>query len=263
MSEMKVAAFMPVLNEGGRIERAITSLQNQTHSISKLYVIDGGSTDSTHEEVEKIAKEVDFEIELDVLQGAGVRYSSQYGAEKAAEHITEELGEDDGMILRVEGDSSLDENFVEEASRYLEREDYKVFGAPVKPHDPSTKPVKKRIFAIYQNSEMLPKGRGMAFMAKDFYEFHGYRMEPGEEIKESNIDCLEDGILVSKLQKEGKVAFSHNTHVRSTVPSTTATSMDRWKKGLRIEREIGPTGYYTKAVSPLNVMVYPFRRLLE
>lgn len=263
MSDMKVAAFMPVLNEGGRIKRAINSLQNQTHSISKLYVIDGGSTDSTHEEVKEKAEEVDFEIELDVLQGAGVRYSSQYGAEKAAEHITNELNEEDGMILRVEGDSSLGENFVEEASKYLQKEEYKVFGAAVKPHDPSTKPVTKQIFTVLQNAEMLPKGRGMAFTVQDFQDFNGYRMKPGEKIKESNIDCLEDGILVSKLQKEGKVAFSHKTHVRSTVPSTTATSMDRWKKGLQIEREIGPTGYYTKAVSPVNVMIYPLKRLLQ
>lgn len=263
MPDMKVAAFMPVLNEGGRIKRAITSLQNQTHPISKLYVIDGGSTDSTHEEVRKKAEEAEFEIELDVLQGAGVRYSSQYGAEKAADYITEEMGEDDGIVLRVEGDSSLGENFVEEASKYLQKEDYKVFGAPVKPHDPSTKPVKKRIFALYQNSEMLPKGRGMAFKAQDFYDFHGYRMKPGEEIKDSTIDCLEDGILVSKLKDEGKVAFSHKTHVKSTVPSTTATSMDRWKKGLKIEKEIGPTGYYTKAVSPVNAVIYPFKRLLH
>lgn len=261
MSDMEVAAFMPVLNEGGRITRAITSLQNQTHSVSKLYVIDGGSTDSTHDEVKKKAEEADFEIELEILEGAGVRSSSQYGAEKAAEHLTEKLGEDDGVILRVEGDSSLEEHFVEKACNYLGEDEYKVFGAPVKPHDPEIKPVRKRIFTTWQNSEMLPKGRGMAFKVSDFQEYYGYKMEEDEDIQASEVDCLEDGILVSKLQKHGRIAFCHETHVNSTVPSTTATSLDRWKKAIKIEREIGPTGYFTKIASPVNTAIYPVKKL--
>lgn len=258
---MTVAAFMPVLNEGGRISRAISSLQNQTHPVSKLYVIDGGSTDSTHEEVREKAAEADFDIELEILEGEGVRYSSQYGAKKAADHITEEHGDDDGLVLRLEGDSSLEERFVEEAVAYLADDRYTVFGAPVKPHDPSTKRVTKRIFTHLQNAEMLPKGRGMAFRAQDFYDVNGYRMNPDEDIQTSRVDCLEDGIIVTKLRKRGKVAFCHDTHVNSTVPSTTATSLERWRLAVKIEREMGPTRYFTKMASPVNKVTYAGKRL--
>ena len=112
---MMVAAFMPVLNEAKRIGRAISSLQRQTHPISKLVVVDGGSTDGTQTEVQKIAAETDFEIDLHVIEGAGVRYSSQFGAQKAAESLPTEEDAADSMILRLEGDSALEETFVETA----------------------------------------------------------------------------------------------------------------------------------------------------
>ncbi|MCJ7429313.1 MAG: glycosyltransferase [Candidatus Nanohaloarchaeota archaeon QJJ-5] len=261
MAEMKVAAFMPVLNEGGRISRAIRSLRNQTHPVSKLIVVDGGSTDSTHEEVRRHAEQASFDIELEILEGEGVRYSSQYGAKKAADHITEECGEDDGIVLRLEGDSALEDHFLDEAVSYLQSDTYTVFGAPVKPHDPRDKRMTKRIFTFLQNAEGLPKGRGMAFRAQDFYDVDGYRMHEDENIQNSKVDCLEDGIIVSKLRDRGKVAFSHDTYVNSTVPSTTATSLERWRLAVKIEREMGPTKYFTKIASPLNKLTYASKRI--
>ena len=231
---MMIAAFMPVLNEAERIGRAISSLQRQTHPISKLVVVDGGSTDTTHEEVEAIATETDFEIDLHVIEGAGVRYSSQFGAEKAAEHLSR-----------------------------LEDESHTVFGGPVKPHDPAEKPFLKRVFTLVQNAEELPKGRGMAFRASDFYAVEGYRMESEEDIQASEIDCLEDGILVSKLQERGGVAFCHDTCVYSTVPSTSATSPRRWWIAAKIEREMGPTSYFTRIASPVNKLFYLGERFVE
>lgn len=261
MAEMKVAAFMPVLNEGRRISRAIRSLRNQTHPVSKLIVVDGGSTDSTHEEVRRHAEQADFDIELEILEGKGVRYSSQHGAKKAADHITNECCEDDGIVLRLEGDSALEDHFLEEAVSYLQSDTYTVFGAPVKPHDPRDKRMTKRIFMFFQNAEGLPKGRGMAFRAQDFYDVDGYRMHKDEDIQDSAVDCLEDGIIVSKLQKIGTVAFSHDTYVNSTVPSTTATSLKRWRLAVTIERKMGPTKYFTKIASPVNTAVYVGKRL--
>jgi glycosyltransferase involved in cell wall biosynthesis len=259
---MMVTAFMPVLNEAERITRAISSLQRQTHPISKLVVVDGGSTDSTHEKVEAIAAETDFEIDLYVIEGAGVRYSSQFGAEKAAEHLSAE-GEEDGVILRLEGDSALEETFVETAVSRLKDGSYSVFGGPVKPHDPADKSLRKRVFTLVQNAEELPKGRGMAFRADDFHAVDGYRMASEEDIRASEIDCLEDGILVSKLQERGEVAFCHDTCVYSTVPSTSATSPRRWWIAAKIERKMGPTSYFTRIASPVNKLFYAGERLRE
>lgn len=261
MGEVKVAAFMPVLNEGERIARAISSLENQTHSISKLIVVDGGSTDSTHEEVRRKEEETEFDIDLEVIEGAGVRYSSQIGAEKAIKRLKEDLGEDDGVVLRLEGDSALEDHFVEQAASKLNDQENTVFGAQVKPHDPSTDRIKKSVFSYLQNAEMLPKGRGMAFRAQDFLDVNGYKMSEDEDIRSSPVDCLEDGILVTKLRKRGNIVFSHETHVNSTVPSTTATSLNRWRLALKIERNMGPTRCYTKMVSPFNKISYAGKRL--
>jgi cellulose synthase/poly-beta-1,6-N-acetylglucosamine synthase-like glycosyltransferase len=260
---MMVTAFMPVLNEAKHIGRAISSLRRQTYPISKLVVIDGGSTDSTHKEVEALAAKTDFDIDLHVLEGAGVRYSSQFGVEKAIEHLSEEGNSTDGVILRLEGDSALEETFVETAVSWLEEGTYSVFGAPVEPHEPTEKPLMKRVFTFVQNAERLPKGRGMAFTATDFEAVDGYRMKPEEDIRASQIDCLEDGILVSKLQKRGEVAFSHETCVYSTVPSTSATSPTRWWKAAQIEREIGPTSYFTQIANPVNKLFYAGDRLVD
>jgi|GEM_PF-1789790 glycosyltransferase involved in cell wall biosynthesis len=260
---MMVAAFMPVLNEAKRIGRAISSLQRQTHPISKLVVVDGGSTDGTQTEVQKIAAETDFEIDLHVIEGAGVRYSSQFGAQKAAESLPTEEDAADSMILRLEGDSALEETFVETAVSSLKDGNYTVFGAPVEPHEPTDKPFTKRVFKLVQNAEGLPKGRGMAFRATDFYAVDGYRMESEEDIQASQIDCLEDGILVSKLQEHGEVAFSHDTCVYSTVPSTSATSPRRWWMAAKIEREIGPTSYFTRIANPINKLFYAAERFFK
>lgn len=254
---------MPVLNEEEHIARAIASLQQQTHPISKLVVVDGGSRDSTQAEVEAMDAETDFDIDLYVLEGEGVRYSSQFGAEKAAEHLSNEQGTTEGVILRLEGDSALEETFVETAVSFLEDETYSAFGAPVKPHDPADRPMVKRVFAFVQNAEMLPKGRGMAFRATDFYAVDGYRMDSEEDIQSSQINCLEDGILVSKLQKQGAVAFSHDTCVYSTVPSTSAISPRRWWIAVKIEREMGPTNYFTRIANPLNKLLYAGQRLVN
>jgi hypothetical protein len=103
----------------------------------------------------------------------------------------------------------------------------------------------------------------MAFRAADFEAVDGYRMAPDEDIQGSEIDCLEDGILVSKLRQRGSVAFSHETRVYSTVPSTSATSPDRWWKAAKIEQQMGPTGYFTRIANPANKLFYAADRLVD
>lgn len=253
---------MPVLNEGDRIRRAITSLERQTHAIDRLVVVDGGSTDSTHETVEATASDTEFDVELLVLEGAGVRYSSQVGAEAAASRLLDDLGDREGVVLRLEGDSALEETFVETAVERLADPDCSVFGAAVQPHEPDVHRLCKRLFTLAQNAEQLPKGRGMAFRARDFRAVDGYRLDADEDVASSPIDCLEDGILVAKLCRRGAVAFSHDTCVYSSVPSTTATSPSRWLVALHIEREMGPTHYFTRIANPVNTVLYAARRVV-
>lgn len=251
---------MPVLNEGDRIERAIGSLQRQSHPIARLVVVDGGSTDDTHDVVEAAAADVEFEVDLHVREGAGVRHASQVGAERAASALLE--SGDDGVVVRLEGDSALERTFVERAVDALAGEDCSAFGAPVRPHEPDTKRLRKRLFTVIQNAEMLPKGRAMAFRAADFRAVDGYRIDGEDDLADSPIDCLEDGILVAKLQERGDVVFDHDTCVYSSVPSTTATSPSRWRVAWRIERAMGPTNYFTRIANPVNTLLYAGKRLV-
>lgn len=248
---------MPVLNEGDGIYDSILALDEQTHPIERLHIIDGGSDDDTLDEIERAEAEVPFDVTVTVEPGAGVRASSQTGAGDIAEWLVDEYG--DGVVLRCEGDSSLEDNFVEEAVDALSEPENTVFGAPVAPHEPGEDRIKKTMFQVLQNADRLPKGRGMAFRAKDFLEVDGYRISPDEELENAYIDCLEDGIITTKLNERGDIVFCEDTTVYSSLPSTTATSLERWKKAVVLETKIGPSNYFTRLGNPLWVARYTGR----
>lgn len=233
---MPVAAFMPTLNEADGVADAVRSLDRQTHPVSSLTVVDGGSDDGTLDELEQVEDEVSFRVDIVVIEGGGARYSSQVGAERAIERVREEA--DDGVVVRIEGDSAFSEEFVKEAVDRLQ-DGAACFGAKVEPKEDDGM---KEAIAFLQNLDRYPKGRGMAFRASDFEAVGGYRLEgeTTEDIQRSDVNCLGDTILTGKLRERGAVAFSHAASVASTVPSTTLTSLDRWSKRLLLETRIGP-----------------------
>jgi len=258
---MHAGAFIPVLNEDDGIYDSILGLNDQTHPIERLHIIDGGSEDDTLAEIDRARSDVPFEIVVTVQDGAGIRAASQTGAEDIAGWLIEEYG--DGVVLRTDGDSTLADNFLGEAVNALEDPVNTVFGAPVAPHDPRESRIKKSTFQALQNADRLPKGRGMAFRATDFFEVDGYRMSPEEDIEDAYLDCMEDGVISAKLADIGDVVFCEDTTVYSTIPSTTATSLDRWKKAALIETKMGPTKYFTRIGNPLWVALYTGRKVRQ
>lgn len=259
--ELHAGAFIPVLNEADGIYDSILGLDDQTHPIERLHIVDGGSDDATLEEIDRARDEVPFDITVTVKDGAGIRTSSQIGAEDIAQWLIDEYG--DGIVLRTDGDSTLAPNFLKEAAEALSDPDNSVFGAPVAPHQPEEGRIKKSMFQALQNADQLPKGRGMAFRAQDFFEVDGYRMTPDEDIEDAYLDCMEDGVITAKLADIGNVVFSDNTTVYSTIPSTTASSLDRWKKAALIEARMGPTKYFTRIGNPLWVARHTGRKVRD
>jgi len=54
IEKLLISVIIPTYNEGGKIARAIASMQNQTYKNLEIIVVDDWSTDDTKEIVEKI-----------------------------------------------------------------------------------------------------------------------------------------------------------------------------------------------------------------
>ena len=63
---MHAGAFIPVLNEDDGIYDSILGLNDQTHPIERLHIIDGGSEDDTLAEIDRARSDVPFEIVVTV-----------------------------------------------------------------------------------------------------------------------------------------------------------------------------------------------------
>lgn len=250
-----VSCFIPTLNEEDTIEKTLQTLEDQTHTIEKVFIIDGGSTDATHDRIEAMQDAVSYAIDLTVIDGGGVRYSSQIGGEKAARHLLDEQEYENAIILRAEADSGLHERFLEEAVSALNNNHVSLYGARSVPAKPQERKALKGLLTAFSNADNLPKGRGMAFTAQDFRQADGYRLEtePSTEQMDPSLDCFGDVVITHKLRKRGNVVFSSDAHVTTQIPSTSMSSPDRIKKRVRLERRIGPTPHLWQKMNPFAV----------
>ena len=71
MSET-ISVVVTVLNEAGSIEGLWRSLLQQTRRPDELVVVDGGSTDGTMAELQRLAKDVDLPVKLLAEQGCNI-----------------------------------------------------------------------------------------------------------------------------------------------------------------------------------------------
>ena len=53
---MKILIIIPVFNEENNIEKCIDSIQNQTHKVSNIILVNDGSTDKTLEKINFLSK---------------------------------------------------------------------------------------------------------------------------------------------------------------------------------------------------------------
>ena len=79
---MKVDVIIPVYNGESYVEKAISSVQIQTHSNFQLIIVDDGSTDATPTIVDRFAS-TDTRIEVVHQQNAGVAAARQNGVNLA------------------------------------------------------------------------------------------------------------------------------------------------------------------------------------
>lgn len=120
---MKISIIIPVYNEAQFIEQTIVSIANQTYEKSKIEVIvvDGMSTDGTLEILTRLKEELDIEIKIEKNKKRIAPCAMNIGINKS-------LGD---VIVRIDGHSYMDKNFLKEATRYIKEKNIECVGGPI------------------------------------------------------------------------------------------------------------------------------------
>jgi len=111
MKKHLVSVVMPVYNEEKTVKRAIESVLSQTYNEIELLIIDDGSTDSTPQIINELAKKDDRIIPLKNSINRGITYSLNRGLRKAS-------GE---YIARIDGDDWYHPRKLELQVSFLEK----------------------------------------------------------------------------------------------------------------------------------------------
>lgn len=120
---MNVSIIIPVYNEEKFIEETIMSIENQTYDKSKIEVIvvDGMSTDRTLEIVASLRSKLSINIKIEMNKKRIAPTAMNIGIKKATGDV----------IIRIDGHSYMDEEFVNEAIKYITARDIDCVGGPI------------------------------------------------------------------------------------------------------------------------------------
>ncbi|MBT7706386.1 glycosyltransferase family 2 protein [archaeon] len=113
MKKIKFSIIIPARNEEEGIERAINSIQKQTHKDFEVIISNDGSTDKTREIVEGLIKKDKRIRILNRKEGRSAAFARNRGAEKANGEI----------IVFLDADTFLKDNFLEEINKCKSRVD--------------------------------------------------------------------------------------------------------------------------------------------
>ena len=86
---MKISAIIPTYNRADFIAEAIESVQNQTHSIDEIIIVDDGSNDTTCSILKK------FDVKVIKTQNFGVSHARNLGIKEAKNDWVAFLDSDD------------------------------------------------------------------------------------------------------------------------------------------------------------------------
>lgn len=120
---MNVSIIIPVYNEEKFIEETIMSIENQTYDKSKIEVIvvDGMSTDKTLEIVAKLKENLSIDIKIEINRKRIAPCAMNIGIKSATGNV----------IVRIDGHSYMDKNFISEAIKYIESRNIDCVGGPI------------------------------------------------------------------------------------------------------------------------------------
>lgn len=229
---------LPTLNEAEGVGQALAALANQTHSVDRIYLLDGGSTDGTVKRAKNVASDHGLDLDVTERKDGNIGWACHIGGMKAAKYILDDLDAQDGVIIRTDADSILAPSFVATAVNELSDPDVTIMGAqtvPMMANKPcgcayhAEEKLTKAVFATISNLNPNPKGRAQAFRARDFREINGYCL-CGDDVCNCDPDWYEDAVLTEKLKTRGRSVFSRDTYVKTELPSTTLSSVHLWGK---------------------------------
>lgn len=120
---MNVSIIIPVYNEEKFIEETIMSIENQTYDKSKIEVIivDGMSTDKTLDIIARLREIVSINLKIEINRKRIAPCAMNIGIKKATGDV----------IIRVDGHSYLDKEFVNEAIKKIKERNVECVGGPI------------------------------------------------------------------------------------------------------------------------------------
>ena len=107
-----ITAFVPVYNKADSIEACLRSILNQTEKPAQLIISENGSTDGSAAIIDYIARSYTGPIKIDVM-----RHSQQTGKAESIKYAARQLCQGEYMLI-VDADTTLDERFIENISKY-------------------------------------------------------------------------------------------------------------------------------------------------
>lgn len=109
MNKDKLSVIVPIFNGENKIENCLNSIRKQNYNNLEIIVIDDGSTDSTFEICNMIAKE-DERVKVYYKENGGVSSARNTGIEKASGKY----------LMFIDGDDIIDSDFV---NRFMQKKE--------------------------------------------------------------------------------------------------------------------------------------------
>lgn len=113
-----ISIIVPAYNRADEIDEFLFSFEKQTKSNFEVIVVDDGSTDTTKQVIDSHSSNLDLRYFFQQNKGPGMARNV------GMEHARGEL------LVFIDSDCTVTENYIENLSRHLESEQFDAFGGP-------------------------------------------------------------------------------------------------------------------------------------
>lgn len=214
---MKVSVVATVLNEEGNIARLLDSLINQTRTPDEIVIVDGFSTDSTPEIIERYKRNNKY---IKYYQKKGnISLGRNHAIEKAKHNIIAQI--DAGCVAHKNWLERIVDPFEEDKSIGLVAGFYEMTGSS--PLQKAVAPFHGITSRKFDHRSFLPSGRSVAFRKSTWKKVGGY----SENLQWAG----EDTLFNYRVLKEGiKIERVPSAYVYWEVPHTIRMTFNKFYK---------------------------------